>query len=83
MFGKNISLGPKERKITKFNLPINVMIRPEDIDVVRTNSKILATVENILYKGTVYEVTCKTKNNNIIKIETVKHHDIGEVLKLN
>ncbi len=61
----------------KDNEEIEVVLRPEDIDIVSPdNAKIKGVVKDIVFKGVHYEITVETEIRNYI-IHTTDYHEIG------
>ncbi len=61
----------------KENEEIDVVLRPEDIDIVATeNAKITGVVKNIVFKGVHYEITVGTEIRDYI-IHTTDYHEVG------
>lgn len=75
----------------KENEPVDVVIRPEDIDIVPVNQgKMTGTVENVLFKGVHYEVmvetvpgTHVTVNMHVRKNENILSEDGKEAISAN
>lgn len=75
----------------KENEPVDVVIRPEDIDIVPVDQgKMTATVENVLFKGVHYEVmvetvpgTHVTVNMHVRKNENILSEDGKEAISAN
>ncbi len=61
----------------KENEDVEVVIRPEDIDIVKKkNAKIIGTVESIIFKGVHYEIVVKTEHRDYL-IHTTDYHEVG------
>jgi len=61
----------------KDNEEIEVVLRPEDIDIVSPdNAKIKGIVKDIVFKGVHYEITVETELRNYI-IHTTDYHEVG------
>ena len=61
----------------KENEEIEVVLRPEDIDIVKPeNAKICGTVTSIVFKGVHYEIMVETKYRQYM-IHTTDYHDVG------
>ena len=61
----------------KENEDVEVVIRPEDIDIVKKkNAKIIGMVESIVFKGVHYEIVVKTEHRNYL-IHTTDYHEVG------
>ncbi len=74
----------------KFNEPIDVIIRPEDIEIVSDDKTHLFTAEVIssVFKGTYYQTTCLTFNADTGDRNEILVHDnveckIGDTVALN
>lgn len=75
----------------KENEPVDVVIRPEDIDIVSVNEgKMTGTVESVLFKGVHYEVmvetvpgTHVTVNMHVRKNENILSDDGKEAISAN
>lgn len=75
----------------KENEPVDVVIRPEDIDIVPVDQgKMTGTVENVLFKGVHYEVmvetvpgTHVTVNMHVRKNENILSEDGKEAISAN
>ncbi|MGL4647152.1 MAG: ATP-binding cassette domain-containing protein [Mycoplasmoidaceae bacterium] len=62
---------------------VNIMIRPEDFDVVeKTKSKISVEVENATYKGLLWDAKCFWSGKSL-NIESINKVDIGKTVHLN
>jgi spermidine/putrescine transport system ATP-binding protein len=60
------------------NEAVDIVIRPEDIDIVELNSgKLSGTVDSIAFKGVHYEIDVKTANR-IFTIHTTDYHEKGK-----
>ena len=61
----------------KDNEEIEVVLRPEDIDIVKPeNAQITGTVTSIVFKGVHYEIMVETKYRQYM-IHTTDYHDVG------
>lgn len=63
----------------KENEKVDVVIRPEDIDIVEVeNGKMTGTVESVLFKGVHYEVMVETVPGThvTVNMHVVKNHDV-------
>lgn len=61
----------------KENEGVEVVLRPEDIDIVDPeNAKITGIVESIVFKGVHYEIMVQTKYRRYM-IHTTDYHDVG------
>lgn len=59
------------------NEPVDVVIRPEDLDIVKPEeAKIIGTVKSITFKGVHYEIIIETKNRDYL-VHTTDYHEIG------
>lgn len=59
------------------NEPVDVVIRPEDLDIVKPEeAKITGTVKSITFKGVHYEIIIETKNRDYL-VHTTDYHEIG------
>ena len=66
----------------KENEDVEVVIRPEDIDIVkRKNAKLVGTVETIVFKGVHYEIVVKTEKRDYL-IHTTDYHEVGKEVGL-
>ena len=66
----------------KENEDVEVVIRPEDIDIVkRKNAKLVGTVESIVFKGVHYEIVVKTEKRDYL-IHTTDYHEVGKEVGL-
>lgn len=64
------------------NEPVDVVIRPEDIDIVEQGKGILTgTVDSVAFKGVHYEIDVKT-NGRIYTIHTTDHAGEGSVVDI-
>lgn len=60
------------------NENIDVVIRPEDIEIVELGKgKIDAVITNVTFKGVHYEVLLETEEYTF-KVHTTEHHELGE-----
>lgn len=61
----------------KKNEPIEVVLRPEDINIVKPDKgKLKGKVESVVFKGVHYEITVATKCRKYI-IHTTDYHEVG------
>lgn len=62
---------------------VNIIIRPEDIDIVKNKKGILNNVEilDVVYKGLLYDIKCEY-NENIINVESTDKFEIGSKVGL-
>lgn len=66
----------------KENEEVEVVLRPEDIDIVAPEaSKLVGTVESIVFKGVHYEIMVKTARRDY-KIHTTDYHEVGKPVGL-
>ena len=58
------------------NVPVDVVIRPEDLDIVPVNEgKLRGTVRSVLFKGVHYETVVETKVGTSITVDMVVSED--------
>ncbi len=70
------------KEIHDVNENVNVLIRPEDFDVVSVSKGFIkAEVKDVLYKGLMWEIICSYKDL-IINVESVNQVKIGDVVGL-
>ena len=61
----------------KDNEEVEVVLRPEDIDIVKPkNAKITGVVESVVFKGVHYEIMVKTALRSYM-IHTTDFHEVG------
>ncbi|XQP54861.1 MAG: ABC transporter ATP-binding protein [Mycoplasmoidaceae bacterium] len=61
------------------NSDFKLMVRPEDIEICDLDDSFLqARVTNILYKGTLYEVKCLTRDKTEITLHTNQHLKVND-----
>lgn len=63
----------------KQNEPVDVVIRPEDIDIVKVQEgKMTGTVHNVFFKGVYYDVTVETVPGTSVTVNmhVIKEHDV-------
>ena len=61
----------------KPNEPVEVVLRPEDIDIVApAENKICGTVKSVVFKGVHYEIMVETKYRDYM-IHTTDYHSVG------
>lgn len=67
----------------KENDNVNIIIRPEDIDIVKNKKGVLNNVEilDVVYKGLLYDIKCKY-NEYILNVESTDKIDIGSKVGL-
>ena len=65
------------------NDKVKIIIRPEDIDIVKNKKGVLNNVEilDVIYKGLLYDIKCKY-NENIINVESTDNIEIGSIVGL-
>ena len=63
---------------------VNIMIRPEDFEIVPNGDGILNDVEvaDVLYKGLLYDITCKYKEYTL-NVEGIKKIEVGSIIGLS
>ena len=67
----------------KENEEVEVVLRPEDIDIVEPDkSKLKGTVASIVFKGVHYEIIVKTDRRDY-KIHTTDYHEVGKAVGLS
>ncbi|MCQ3915358.1 MAG: TOBE domain-containing protein [Mycoplasmoidaceae bacterium] len=61
------------------NSDFKLMVRPEDVEICDIEDAFLeARVTNILYKGTLYEVKCLTRDKTEITLHTNQHLKVND-----
>jgi len=56
---------------------VEIVLRPEDIDIVSPeNSKLTGTVVSVVFKGVHYEITVRTDKRDYI-VQTTDYHEVG------
>lgn len=56
---------------------VEIVLRPEDIDIVEPeNSKLKGTVVSVVFKGVHYEITVRTDKRDYI-VQTTDYHEVG------
>ncbi|XQP55755.1 MAG: ATP-binding cassette domain-containing protein [Mycoplasmoidaceae bacterium] len=70
----------KELELTmKRNSEFKLLVRPEDVEICWPNhAYMMARVKTILYKGTLYEVKCMTKDKTEITLHTNQHLKVND-----
>ena len=59
------------------NQPVDIVIRPEDIDIVKENEgKINGVIDSVVFKGVHYEIDVKT-DKRVYTIHTTDYHPLG------
>ncbi len=82
IFGKSIKIDDQYKKI-KPNTDVNIMIRPEDFDVVdKKKAFITAKVIDVIYKGLLWDVKCKV-DDFILNIESINKIEINKDVHLS
>ncbi|MGL5246034.1 MAG: ATP-binding cassette domain-containing protein [Mycoplasmoidaceae bacterium] len=72
-----------EYKDFKINSNVEIMIRPEDFDIVNKNKSLIsAKVESITYKGLLWEAKC-IWNNIQLNVESIKKIEVGKTVYLS
>ena len=67
----------------KENEEVEVVLRPEDIDIVEPDkSRLCGTVASIVFKGVHYEIIVKTDRRDY-KIHTTDYHEVGKAVGLS
>ena len=67
----------------KDNEEVEVVLRPEDLDIVDTQSaKIVGTVSSIVFKGVHYEIMIETKYRQYM-VHTTDYHEVGLTVGLS
>lgn len=73
----------EDLNISNINEKVDVLIRPEDFDVVEANKGFIdATVKSILYKGLMWQVVCETDNGQLLTVESIDYVDINKTIGL-
>lgn len=72
----------------KMNFPegeaVDVMMRPEDLDIVYpSRGKLTGVVDSIFFKGVFYEVDVKLDNQRIVTIHTTDYIPVGKYVGIN
>lgn len=63
---------------------VDVMLRPEDLDIVYpSKGKLTGVVDSIFFKGVFYEVDVKLDNDRIITIHTTDYIPVGKYVGVN
>lgn len=77
-----VSFDDKKYKCVDFGFkkdePVDIVIRPEDIDIVKRNEGVLnGVVKSVLFKGVHYEIVVETNKgtNKTVKMHILKNHD--------
>ena len=61
----------------KKNEVVDIVLRPEDLDIVESNEGFIeGVVDSIIFKGVHYEIDVKTEHR-IYTVHTIKYHDEG------
>lgn len=73
----------EDKDIAQVGDEVDVLIRPEDFDVVKENEGLInAKVKSILYKGLMWQVVCQTENGDQLTVESVDYIEINQVIGL-
>ena len=73
----------EDQDVAKVNEPVDVLIRPEDFDVVNENDGYInAIVKSILYKGLMWQVVCETSNHQNLTVESIHQIEVNKVIGL-
>ena len=73
----------EDKEIAKVNEPVDVLIRPEDFDVVNENDGYInAIVKSILYKGLMWQVVCETNDHQNLTVESIHQIEVNKVIGL-
>lgn len=63
--------------------PVDIVIRPEDLDIVPVEmSKIQGVIEHLVFKGVHYEIIVKTSHRSF-KVHTTDYYDVGKEVGLH
>lgn len=66
----------------KDNEEVDIVIRPEDVDIVESNKGFIeGTIVNEIFQGVHYEYTIETENRTFIA-QTIQYHAVGEKVSL-
>ncbi len=79
-----IGLKQKVEKIYKFkeNTRVDIMIRPEDFDVVKKDEGFInAKVNSVVYKGMMYDIKC-SYNDYKLNVEGINKVEVGSTIGL-
>lgn len=81
--GITTSFRPEDVNVASEGKYVDVLIRPEDFDVVEPGHGLIdVTVKAIIYKGLMWQLTCETKNHEPLIVESVNHVDINKTIGL-
>ncbi|MBQ5492911.1 MAG: ATP-binding cassette domain-containing protein [Mycoplasmataceae bacterium] len=73
----------EDKNIAEVDEQVDVLIRPEDFDVVNENEGFInATVKSILYKGLMWQVVCETSNKQNLTVESIHQIEVNKVIGL-
>ena len=73
----------EDKDIAQVDEQVDVLIRPEDFDVVNENEGFInATVKSILYKGLMWQVVCETSNKQNLTVESIHQIEVNKVIGL-
>ncbi len=62
---------------------VDVLIRPEDFDVVNQNEGFInVTVKSILYKGLMWQVVCETVDKQQLTVESINQVEVNKTIGL-
>lgn len=74
---------PEDANIAKSEKLVDVLIRPEDFDVVEPGQGLIdVTVKSIIYKGLMWQLTCETAKHEPLIVESINHVDINKKIGL-
>jgi spermidine/putrescine transport system ATP-binding protein len=74
----------KEKIPFQVGTVVDVLMRPEDLDIVYpSKGKLTGTVDSIFFKGVFYEVDVKLDNQRIITIHTTDYVPVGKYVGVN
>lgn len=66
------------------NEPVEIVIRPEDLEITQTGKgKLAVTVLSILFRGVHYEINCRDQAGNEWLVHTTKKAQVGENIGLD
>ena len=65
----------------KRNSDFKLMVRPEDIEICSPHrAYVMMKVQSVLYKGTVYEVHCISKDKMQLTLQTTNSVNVNEII---
>ncbi|MDJ1647973.1 ABC transporter ATP-binding protein [Mycoplasma phocimorsus] len=67
----------------KENEEVDVLIRPEDIDIHEHRGKLKGKVIKNIYRGSYYFTTVEISKDFIMYVETTKHYEVGTIIFLD